>query len=105
MLAVQVRVLMGEQRGPAAVVEHVEQAAGHHDPAGRAGQRVGLDGVPGHHDDAPPGAMRAARRYDSASARARARITTATATAGRGQQQRRGHPATAGTGSPRRSTG
>src|SRR5204863_1144600 len=52
MPAGQVRVLMGEQSGPAAVVEHVEQAAGHHDPAGRAGQRVGLDGVAGHYDDA-----------------------------------------------------
>jgi hypothetical protein len=48
----QVRVLMGEQRGPAAVVERVEQAAGHHDPAGRSGQRVGLDGVAGYHHDA-----------------------------------------------------
>ena len=52
---VQVRVLVGEQRGPAAVVEHLEQPAGHHDPAGRARQRVGLDGAAGHDDDASAG--------------------------------------------------
>ncbi len=47
----QVRPLVGEQRGLAGGVERGQQAAGHHDPAGRAGQRVRLDGVPGHDDD------------------------------------------------------
>ena len=93
---VQVRVLVGEQRGPAAVVEHVEQAAGHHDPAGRAGQRVGLDGVPGHDDDAaarghaggPPVGFgqRAGAGADHHRDRHR----------GRGQQQGRGHPGQGG---------
>ena len=52
MPAGQVRLLVGDQGGAAAVVQAVEQPAGDDDAAWPAGQRVRLDGRAGHHDDA-----------------------------------------------------
>ena len=55
MPAGQVGLLVGDQRGPAAVVQVVKQAAGDDDAARRAGQRVGLDGRARHDHDAVVG--------------------------------------------------
>ena len=78
--------------------QQADSLALYHDPAGRAGQRVGLDGVAGHHDDASArghagGApVRLGQGAGAGADHHRDRHR------GRGEQQGRGHPGQRGDG-------